>query len=118
MTEQIFSILNGLLKKCYVMVNPTTFFSDMVSFFTLKPILDYTFQMEVGQNTCIGAAFLQLMLYNLFICEPNDAIQDTLEANFGFQVTQIAGIDLEQKEEEDKKIDEDDGIIEKEGDKD
>lgn len=47
------------------------------------------------------------MLYNLFICEPNDAIQDTLEANFGFQVTQIAGIDVEQKDEEEKKEDED-----------
>lgn len=58
------------------------------------------------------------MLYNLFICEPNDAIQDTLEANFGFQVTQIAGIDVEQKDEEEKKEDENDiheGIIKREG---
>ena len=54
------------------------------------------------------------MLYNLFICEPNDAIQDTLEANFGFQVTQIAGIDVEQKDEEEKKEDED-GIIARKG---
>lgn len=58
------------------------------------------------------------MLYNLFICEPNDAIQDTLEANFGFQVTQIAGIDVEQKDEEEKKEDEDgihSSIIKREG---
>ena len=43
MTEQIFCILNGLLKKCYVMIDPATFFEEMLSFFTLKPILDYTF---------------------------------------------------------------------------
>ena len=54
------------------------------------------------------------MLYNLFICEPNDAIQDTLEANFGFQVTQIAGINVEQNEEE-KKDDDEDGIIARPG---
>lgn len=116
MTEQIFCILTGLLKKCYVMINPTTLFEEMLSFFTLKPIIDYTFQPEFGQHTSIGANFLQLMLFNLFICEPNDAIQDTLEANFGFQVTQIAGIDVEQKGEEEKKDDDDeDGIIQKEG---
>ena len=43
MTEQIFCIWCGLLKKCYVMMNPKTLFTEMLSPFTLKPILDFTF---------------------------------------------------------------------------
>ena len=42
-------------------------------------------------NTSLGAEFLTLMLFNLFISEPQDAIQDVMEVNFGFQVTSIAG---------------------------
>jgi hypothetical protein len=45
MTEQIFGILSGLLKKCYIMSDPKEFFEEMLSPFVLKPILDYTFQV-------------------------------------------------------------------------
>ena len=76
-------------------MNPLTFFEQFLDPFTLKPILDYTFQYEFGQHTSIGADFLTLMIYNLFISEPNDATQDVLECNFGFQVTQIAGVNVE-----------------------
>ena len=43
MTEQLFCIWTGLLKKCYIMVNPRALFDEILSPFTLKPILDYTF---------------------------------------------------------------------------
>jgi hypothetical protein len=39
----------------------------------------------------MGAEYLTLLIFNLFISEPADAIQDIMESNFGFQVTQIAG---------------------------
>jgi hypothetical protein len=32
----------------------------------------------------MGAEFLTLMIFNLFISEPHDAIQDVIESNFGF----------------------------------
>ena len=35
--------VTGLLKKCYIMVNPRALFDEILSPFTLKPILDYTF---------------------------------------------------------------------------
>ena len=43
----------------------------------------------------MGADFLNLMIFNLFISEPYDAIQDVLEVNFGFQVTSVAGMNVE-----------------------
>lgn len=109
MTEQLFCIWTGLLKKCYVMLNPKSLFDEILSPFTLKPILDYTFQPQFGKHTCMGAEFLSLLIFNLFISEPHDAIQDVLEVNFGFQVTSVAGMQVEQsqnekeKEEENKK---------------
>jgi len=87
MTEQLFCIWCGLLKKCYVMLAPEQLFNEMLSPFTLKPILDYTFQEEFGQHTSFGSEYLTLMLFNLFVSEPHDAIQDVMEVNFGFQVT-------------------------------
>jgi hypothetical protein len=56
------------------------------------------------------------MIYNLFITEPNDAIQDVLECNFGFQVTSVAGVEIEQKEEdkEDKEKEDEDNKESKE----
>jgi len=92
MTEQLFCIWTGLLKKCYVMLNPKSLFDEILSPFTLKPILDYTFQPQFGKHTCMGAEFLSLLIFNLFISEPHDAIQDVLEVNFGFQVTSVAGM--------------------------
>mmetsp|Transcript_8485 Transcript_8485/g.12998 ORF Transcript_8485/g.12998 Transcript_8485/m.12998 type:complete len:85 (-) Transcript_8485:972-1226(-) len=84
MTEQIFCILSGLLRKCYVMEESKKFFDELLSPFILKPILDYTFQAQFGLNTNLGADFLTLLVFNLFIAEPHDAIQDVLECNFGF----------------------------------
>ena len=81
------------------MVDAHSFFEEMMSPFTLKPILDYTFHCNFGLNTQLGAEFLNLMIFNLFITEPHDAIQDVLECNFGFQVTNIAGMQVEQKDE-------------------
>ena len=52
--------------------------------FTLKPILDYTFQIQFGDNTSMGAEYLSLLLGNLYILEPHEAIQDVMEINFGF----------------------------------
>ena len=40
-------------------------------------------------------AFLTLLLFNLFISEPQHALQDVLEVNFGFQVTSVAGKDFD-----------------------
>ena len=42
--------------------------------FTLKPILDYTFKEDFGVNTCLGSEFLALLIGNLYIFEPNEAI--------------------------------------------
>jgi hypothetical protein len=74
MTQQIFSILSGLLKKCYVMVQPNKLFDEMLSPFILKPILDFTFYGNMGANTIMGADFLSVLLYNLFIAEPEHAL--------------------------------------------
>lgn len=94
MTEQIFSILSGLLKKCYIMVQPNALFQEMLSPFIMKPILDFTFDSNFGPNTVMGANFLTILLYNLYISEPENALQDVMEPNFGFQVTSIAGMDV------------------------
>ena len=106
MTEQLFCIWTGLLKKCYVMLNPKSLFDEILSPFTLKPILDYTFQPQFGKHTCMGAEFLSLLIFNLFISEPHDAIQDVLEVNFGFQVTSVAGMQVEQSQNEKEKEEE------------
>ena len=73
-----------MLKKCYIMLEPKKFFDELLSPFVLKPILDYTFQVNFGMNTSLGADFLTLMIFNLFISEPSDAIQEVMEVNFGF----------------------------------
>jgi hypothetical protein len=95
MTEQVFCVLSGLLKKCYVMKDNHNFFEEMLSPFFLKPILDYTFQEHYGLNTQMGCDFLSLLIFNLFVSEPLDAVQDVLESNFGFQVTSVAGVTVE-----------------------
>ena len=43
MTEQIFYILSGLVKKCYIMIEPRQFFEELLSPFNFKPIIDFTF---------------------------------------------------------------------------
>lgn len=66
------------------MLKPNKLFDEMLSPFVIKPILDYTFNSNYGPNTIMGADFLTLLLFNLFISEPQHALQDVLEINFGF----------------------------------
>lgn len=66
------------------MLEPKEFFDQLLSPFVLKPIMDYTFQINFGLNTIIGSEYLTMLIFNLFISEPGDAIQDVIEANFGF----------------------------------
>ena len=54
----------------------------------------------------MGAEFLTLLFFNLFISEPAHALQDVLETNFGFQVTSLAGMSVENKDEEKEAEDE------------
>lgn len=39
---------------------------------------------------------MRVLFYNMFIAEPNEALQDVMEINFGFQLTQVAGVSIEQ----------------------
>ena len=96
MTEQIFAILTGLVKKCYIMGRARSLFEEMYSPFVLKPVLDFTFQEMPGVHTTLGAEFLSLSLYNLYIADPSLALQDMMEANFGFSVLSIAGMTVDQ----------------------
>lgn len=76
--------------------------------FILQPILMFTFQ-HVGSTSESGlitpqmqtaskqgCQFLRVLFYNMFIAEPHDAMQDVMEINFGFQLTSIAGVSVEQ----------------------
>lgn len=72
----------------------------MLDPFTLKPIFEYTFTSVFGKHTNLGSEYLSIMIYNLFISEPKDAIQDVLEVNFGFEVTSVAGMTVEKQHEE------------------
>ena len=56
------------------MVQPNKLFDEMLSPFILKPILDFTFYGNMGANTIMGADFLSVLLYNLFIAEPEHAL--------------------------------------------
>jgi len=84
LTAQVFDILMSVTKKCYIMVEPKTFFDDLMSPFLFMPLLQFTF--EGGANTKQGAEFLQVFFWNLFVVEPDQAKLDVLEMNFGFQV--------------------------------
>lgn len=55
-------------------MNGKDLFDEMLSPFTLKPILDYTFQSVFGKHTNLGSEYLSIMIYNLFISEPINAI--------------------------------------------
>lgn len=70
-------------------------FDFLLSPFILQPILDFAFSSAC--HSCRqGAEFLRLLLWNMFIAEPADAVQDVMEINFGFQITSIAGMTTEQ----------------------
>lgn len=54
------------------------------------PILEFSF--SGGSNSKQGADFLKTLFFNMFIADPSQAVQDVLEINFGFEVTSIAGM--------------------------
>ena len=78
----LFEILTMLAKKCYIMIDPQTLFNEIMSPFLFMPLLEATFLG--GINTERGADFLSVMFWNLFIAQPQDAIFDITERNFGF----------------------------------
>jgi len=67
-SEQIFDILCGIVKKCYQMHDPKHFFDNIMSPFIFYPILE--FSLSGGQSTKQGADFLKLLFYNMFVAEP------------------------------------------------
>lgn len=81
-TEQLFDILCGVTRKCYIMYNPKEFFDTLMSPFLFLPLLEFTF--EGGAHTKQGADFFKLFFYNLFLAQPEEAIIDLMECNFGF----------------------------------
>ena len=104
-TEQVFEILTGIVRKCYQMHEAREFFDMLLSPFILQPILSFTFssnqhitQFCAATQTASkqGCQFLSVLFHNMFIAEPHDAVQDVMEANFGFQLTQIAGVSVDQ----------------------
>lgn len=88
------------------MIDPQTLFNEIMSPFLFMPLLEATFLG--GINTERGADFLSVMFWNLFIAQPQDAILDITERNFGFQITSIAGVNVEpekpKQESEEKKL--------------
>mmetsp|Transcript_31130 Transcript_31130/g.38443 ORF Transcript_31130/g.38443 Transcript_31130/m.38443 type:complete len:97 (+) Transcript_31130:951-1241(+) len=83
MTEQLFDLLTGITKKCYLMYKPREFFDELMSPFVFLPLLEFTF--EGGAHTRQGAEFFKLFFYNLFVAEPDQAALEVLEINFGFE---------------------------------
>lgn len=39
---------------------------------------------------------MRVLFYNMFIAEPEMAMQDVMEVNFGFQVESVAGVSVDQ----------------------
>ena len=83
MTEQLFDVLMGITKKCYLMHSPRAFFDELMSPFVFLPLLEFTF--EGGAHTRQGAEFFKLFFYNMFVAEPHAAVLDVLDFNFGFE---------------------------------
>jgi len=78
----LFEILTQLTKKCYLMIDPHSLFGEITSPFLFMPLLETAFLG--GVHTERGADFLSILFWNLFIAEPNEAIIDVTERNFGF----------------------------------
>ena len=75
------------------MYEPREFFDMLISPFILQPILAFTFS---GTSSSIqGAEFLKELLFNMFIAEPSEALQDVMEINFGFTVLEVAGVSVD-----------------------
>jgi hypothetical protein len=107
-TCQIMEMLSAIVKKCYTMHEPRVFFEVVFSPFILMPLLEFTF--EGGESTKQGSDFLRLLFHNLFICDPQDAVIDTVEVDFGFRILEVKEAevfepleDLELNEEEKQK---------------
>lgn len=96
-TSQIMDLFSTIVKKCYIMVDARSFFEMMLSPFIFQPLLEFTF--EGGENTKQGAEFLKLFFYNLFVSEPQDAIIETMETNFGYSLLNCNPEQEEEKEE-------------------
>lgn len=47
-----------------------------------------------------GCQFLRALFTNMFIAEPQEALQDVMEVNFGFQIESIAGVAVEKVKKE------------------
>jgi hypothetical protein len=105
----LFDILTQLTKKCYIMIDPETLFNEITSPFLFMPLLETTFLG--GSHTERGADFLSMLFWNLYIAQPQEAILDVTERNFGFQITSVAGVNVEESgakgndEAEKKKVD-------------
>jgi hypothetical protein len=93
-TEQLFVILEGLVRKCYQMDRPQELFDHVMSAYIFFPLLIFTF--SGSQSSKQGLEFLKVLLFNMFIAEPSEAHQDVMEINFGFQITSIAGMSTEE----------------------
>lgn len=83
------------------MYDPKEFFDMLMSPFILQRILDFSFQG--GQACKQGADFLKTFFFNMFVASPLDALQDVMEINFGFEVTSIAGKEVDSKPAEEEK---------------
>lgn len=81
-TEKILDMLSMVVKKCYITVEPRQLFDNILSPFIFMPLLEFTF--EGGENTKKGSEFMRLFCYNLFLCEPQDAVIDAQEVNVGY----------------------------------
>ena len=71
MTEQVFDILTCITKRCYSMLNPKSFFDELMSPFLFLPLLQ--FSAEGGAHTKQGGKFLRLFFHNLFVADPHEA---------------------------------------------
>lgn len=83
------------------MIDPHSLFGEITSPFLFMPLLETAFLG--GVHTERGADFLSILFWNLFIAEPNEAIIDVTERNFGFQITAIGGVDVKPQGEGDIK---------------
>ena len=95
LTWQIFEILTQCVKKCYLMSDAKQFFEQIMNPFQFIGLLRFTFKGD--HCTRQGAEFLNLLIFNCFVADPDEAKLECLEINFGFQIV-VPG----EKEEESK----------------
>ena len=59
----------------------------------MQPILSFTF--AGGSSSRQGVDFLKEIIFNMFLADPQNAIQDVMEVNFGFEIESVAGVTVE-----------------------